>query len=163
MLTRKAEEKALFREVSALVESLGLSLVEVSQDREKGCTNMRVVLSKKEGDINTEDLEKAYNVIYPMYQVICENRDLNLEVSSPGMQRSFKDYYEFSVFCGRNVRVYSTLHSSYVVGRIGESNENSVVLYDYTIEDKKEKGESITMDYDTIAKAKLECIWEEKK
>ena len=30
------------------------------------------------------------------------------------------------------------------------------------IEDKKESGEIIKLNYDTISKAKLECIWEEK-
>ena len=98
MLSFGSDRRDLFRDVSAMMESLGLLVVEVSQDKEKGSTNMRVVLTKEGSDITTDDLEAAYNVLYPMYQVVCENRDLNLEVSSPGLQRNLKDYSEFRVF-----------------------------------------------------------------
>ena len=78
MLTKQASSNELFQSVSQCIKSLGLDTVEVTQSRDKGCTNMRVVLSKREGEINTDDLEKAYNVIYPMYQVLSQDRDLNL-------------------------------------------------------------------------------------
>ena len=162
MLTKQASSNELFQSVSQCIKSLGLDTVEVTQSRDKGCTNMRVVLSKREGEINTDDLDKAYNVIYPMYQVLSQDRDLNLEVSSPGIQRVIKDVYEFEVFKGKNVRVYSTEYSSYVVGRIEESDEVSVTLSSYLIEDKKESGEIIKLNFDTISKAKLECVWEDK-
>lgn len=162
MLTKQASSNELFQSVSQCIKSLGLDTVEVTQSRDKGSTNMRVVLSKREGEINTDDLEKAYNVIYPMYQVLSQDRDLNLEVSSPGIQRVIKDVYEFEVFKGKNVRVYSTEYSSYVVGRIEESDEVSVTLSSYLIEDKKESGEIIKLNFDTISKAKLECVWEDK-
>ena len=97
-----------------------------------------------------------------MYQVLSQDRDLNLEVSSPGIQRTFKDICEFEVFKGKTVRVYSTLYSSYVVGKIEDSDKDGVTLSSYLIEDKKESGEIIRLNYDTISKAKLECIWEEK-
>ena len=162
MLTKQASSNELFQSVSQCIKSLGLDTVEVTQSRDKGSTNMRVVLSKREGEINTDDLEKAYNVIYTMYQVLSQDRDLNLEVSSPGIQRVIKDVYEFEVFKGKNVRVYSTEYSSYVVGRIEESDEVSVTLSSYLIEDKKESGEIIKLNFDTISKAKLECVWEDK-
>ena len=162
MLTKEASSNELFKNVSECIKTLGLDTVEVTQSRDKGSTNMRVVLSKREGEINTDDLEKAYNVIYPMYQVLSQDRDLNLEVSSPGIQRTFKDICEFEVFKGKTVRVYSTLYSSYVVGKIEDSDKDGVTLSSYLIEDKKENGEIIRLNYDTISKAKLECIWEEK-
>lgn len=162
MLTKEASSNELFKTIDSCIRSLDLETVEVSQTRDKGGVRLRVVLTKQEGEINTDDLEKAYNIIYPMYQVLSSDRDLNLEVSSPGIQRSFKDVSEFKVFRGKNVRVYSTEYSSYVIGKIDQCDDNSVTLLYFTIEDKKESGESIKLNYDTIAKAKLECIWEEK-
>ena len=162
MLTKEASSNELFKTIDNCIKTLGLETVEVSQTRDKGGVRLRVVLTKKDGEINTDDLEKAYNVIYPMYQVLGENRDLELEVSSPGIQRTIKDVGEFKVFKGKNVRVYSTLYSSYVIGRIDESDDSSLTLLSYTIEDKKESGDTIKLSYDTISKAKLECIWEEK-
>ena len=103
MLTKEASSNELFKNVAQCIKTLDLDTVEVTQSRDKGCTNMRVVLSKREGEINTDDLEKAYNVIYPMYQVLSQDRDLNLEVSSPGIQRNLKDVYEFEGKDGESV------------------------------------------------------------
>lgn len=162
MLTSDSKEKKLFQDVASLIDSLGLKTVEVSSVDQKNSAAMRVILYKEGEEISTEDLEKAYNIIYPRYEVLTGDRDLTLEVSSPGMQRNFKDVLEFDVFKGKVVRAYSVSNSCYVSGKILSSDEKSVTLGDYLIEDKKEKGESITLDYSDIAKAKLECRWEEK-
>ena len=88
------------------------------------------------------------------------DRDLQLEVSSPGLQRSFSDVLEFSVFRGRLVRVYSVSRSEYIIGTITDSDDESVVLSSYEAEGSKEKGERISLQYSDIAKAKLEYRWE---
>lgn len=160
MLTNDADSKELFKDVSSLIEILGLELVETSLNKVGSSNQMRVVLAKKDAEISTEDLEKAYNIVYPRYEVMLSDRDLNLEVTSPGMQRNFKDFLEFKVFTGKDVRVYSTRFSCYVVGRIDSADSSKVVLKDYLIEDKNEKGESIELDFKEIAKAKLEYRWE---
>ena len=49
-----------------------------------------------------------------------------------------------------------------LLGKIEDSDKDGVTLSSYLIEDKKESGEIIKLNYDTISKAKLECIWEEK-
>ena len=103
-------------------------LVETTLNKVGSTNAMRVVLAKKGAEISTEDLEKAYNIVYPRYEVMLGDRDLNLEVTSPGMQRNFKDFLEFEVFTGRDVRIYSTRFSSYVVGKI-VSSEGSKVIY----------------------------------
>ena len=162
MLTNDACSKELFKDVSSLIESLGLNLVETSLNKVGLSNQMRVVLSKENGEISTDDLEMAYNIIYPRYEVMLGDRDLTMEVTSPGMQRNFKDILEFNVFRGRDVRVYSTVHSCYVVGRIDSADEGKVVLTDYLIEDKNERGDSIELNYKDIAKAKLEYRWEGK-
>lgn len=163
MLNRGQENNELFLEIKNLLSLYGLDVVEATRFDQKGKTNLLVVLYKKEGEINTDDLERAYNIIYPRYEVLMGDRDLSLEVSSPGLQRNFKDYYEFKVFKDKNVRLYSTLYSSYITGVISSSDDNSVTLTNYLIEDKKESGDEIILNFDTIAKAKLDCKWEEKK
>ena len=160
MLTTDANTKELFKDVSSLIESIDLMLVETILNKVGSTNAMRVVLAKKGAEISTEDLEKAYNIVYPRYEVMLGDRDLNLEVTSPGMQRNFKDFLEFEVFTGRDVRIYSTRFSSYVVGKIVSSEGSKVILSDYLIEDKNEKGDSIELDFNEIAKAKLEYRWE---
>ena len=160
MLTRDGADSALFIDIDSLIGGIGLKTVEATRSDHQGTVTLRVAVAKYEGEVNTDDLAKAYNLIYPRYSLLLSERDLELEVSSPGMQRNLKDVREFSVFRNRLVRVYSISHSSYLIGRIGDADSESVVLLDYEIEDTKEKGDSIKLGYDDIAKAKLECRWE---
>lgn len=161
MLNYGEEKKELFKEIESLMEPLSLVPVEVTKSTGKEGLSMRVLLYRRESEISIDDLEAAYNIIYPRYSVT-EKRDLTLEVSSPGLGRTFKDYYEFVVFLGKRVRLYSTAFSSYISGVIESADESSVTLTNYLIEDKKEEGDRITVLYDTIAKAKLDYLWEDK-
>ena len=160
MLTDNALSDPLFGEIDSLMSAIGLKTVEVVSSVHQGQRSMRVVVYKEESEVNTDDLAAAYNLIYPRYSIIYSDRDLQLEVSSPGLQRNFKDYMEFSVFRGKTVRAYSVSNSCYVTGRIEKTDDTSVTLSSYTIEDKNEKGESITLSFSDIAKAKLEYRWE---
>ena len=160
MLTREGKEKELYKDILALVEPMGFGLVEASRSEHSGYVSLRVLISAGDREVNTDDLEKVYNIIYPRYQVLI-GRDLELEVSSPGLQRVIKDTLEFRVFLGKSVRVYSNEHSCYVIGKIAEATDDELTLDEYLIEDKGETGERITLAYADIAKAKLEYRWEE--
>ena len=118
MLTEDAKNSKLFSDVDELVKALALRTVEAVDSVHQGTHHMRVVVYKEDGEVNTDDLAAVYNIIYPRYSVIFGDRDLELEVSSPGLQRTLKDVIEFSIFKGKLVRVYSTSLSSYIVGKI---------------------------------------------
>ena len=160
MLTEDAKNSKLFSDVDELVKALALRTVEAVDSVHQGTHHMRVVVYKEDGEVNTDDLAAVYNIIYPRYSVIFSDRDLELEVSSPGLQRSFRDTVEFSIFEGRDVRCYASSLSSYVIGRIGSSDDSSVTLLDCTVEDTGEKRDSLTLAFSDIAKAKLEYRWE---
>ena len=160
MLKEDGKTSTLYQDVDRLVSALGFLTVEVTDSIHQGTHSMRVIAAKPDGDITTEDLAELYNLIYPRYSVIYSDRDLQLEVSSPGLQRSFSDVLEFSVFRGRLVRVYSVSRSEYIIGTITVSDDESVVLSSYEAEGSKEKGERISLQYSDIAKAKLEYRWE---
>ena len=160
MLTESALSDPLYKEIDSLMSAIGLRTVEAVSSVHQGTRSMRVVVYKEGEEIKTDDLAAAYNLIYPRYSIIYSDRDLQLEVSSPGLQRNFKDTLEFSVFRGRDVRVYSISDSSYITGRIEDSDKSSVTLSDYIVEDRNEKGERITLSFSNIAKAKLEYRWE---
>ena len=109
----------------------------------------------------SEDLEAIYNVVYPRYSVLW-TRDLELEVSSPGINRNIKDIGEFKIFLGKTVRVYVQSKSSYVVGKIEKADDDYLYLSSYLIEDTKEEGEEISIEYSDISKAKLDYVTEAK-
>ena len=160
MLTEDAKESRLFKEVDELLTGLSLKTVEAVDSVNQGTHHMRVVVYKEGNEVNTDDLAAVYNIIYPRYSVIFGDRNLELEVSSPGLQRSFKDVIDFSIFKGKLVRAYSVSFSSYITGKIESADDSSVTLSECQIEDSGEKRGVMTLLYSDIAKAKLEYRWE---
>ncbi len=163
MMNFGEEKKELFCEIERLVSTLSLVPVEVTRSDSQSQTQLTVILYNRDRDITVDDLEAAYNIIYPRYSVLLGDRDLSLEVSSPGLERKFKDYHEFEVFASKRVRLYSVEYSSYISGVIEKADSDSVTLTSYLVEDSKETGERIKIKYNTIAKAKLDYSWEDKK
>lgn len=162
MLTSDASKSILFLDISSLIENIGYSLVEVSKSEVKNNVKIRVLCHKRDGSITTDDLEKIYNLIYPRLS-LTYSRSLELEVSSPGISRNFKDTIEFKIFRGERVRAYSNKYSCYVTGDIKDADDESVTLSSYIIEDRKESGEEIKLEYSDIAKAKLDDNTEAKE
>lgn len=160
MLTNTVKESRLYQEIEQLMSAIGLRTVEASAADIQGSKMLRVVVYKEGSEVNTDDLATAYNIIYPRYSVIFSDRDLQLEVSSPGLQRTLKDVIEFSVFRGKGVRCYSVPDSCYIIGTIESCDDESVTLSDYSKEGKDESGKAITLLFSDIAKAKLEYRWE---
>ena len=160
MLTNTVKESRLYQEIEQLMSAIGLRTVEASAADIQGSKMLKVVVYKEGSEVNTDDLTTAYNIIYPRYSVIFSDRDLQLEVSSPGLQRTLKDVIEFSVFRGKGVRCYSVPDSCYIIGTIESCDDESVTLSDYSKEGKDESGKAITLLFSDIAKAKLEYRWE---
>lgn len=161
MLTTDAFSSMLFLDLASLIEPMGYKLVEASRSEHKGTVSLRMLCYKGGDGITTEDLEAIYNVVYPRYSVLW-TRDLELEVSSPGINRNIKDIGEFKIFLGKTVRVYVQSKSSYVVGTIEKADDDYLYLSSYLIEDTKEEGEEIRIEYSDISKAKLDYVTEAK-
>ena len=162
MLTSDAFSSVLFLDLASLIEPMGYKLVEASRSEHKGTVSLRMLCYKGGDGITTEDLEAIYNVVYPRYAVLW-TRDLELEVSSPGINRNIKDIGEFKIFTGKTVRVYMTSKSSYVLGTIKSADDDTLTLSSYLIEDTKEEGDEIRIDYSDISKAKLDYMTEAKE
>ena len=161
MLTTDAFSSMLFLDLASLIEPMGYKLVEASRSEHKGTVSLRMLCYKGGDGITTEDLEAIYNVVYPRYSVLW-TRDLELEVSSPGINRNIKDIGEFKIFLGKTVRVYAQSKSSYVVGKIEKADDDYLYLSSYLIEDTREEGEEIRIEYSDISKAKLDYVTEAK-
>ena len=55
-----------------------------------------------------------------------------------------------------------TSKSSYVLGTIKSADDDTLTLSSYLIEDTKEEGDEIRIDYSDISKAKLDYVTEAK-
>lgn len=163
MLADSIKENVIFNDIQKLLNPMDISVVEVTKTENGPNVHLLIIVMSKDTEISTSDLAKIYNVIYPRYSVIFDNRDLSLEVSSPGLTRTFKDIFEFSLFVGRSARVYSATYSSYLTGVIESVTDKNVSFTDVIIEDKKENLKELTLSYDEIQKAKLVFRWEDQK
>ena len=163
MLDREIEKNPLFVQMDALVSPMGFRVVDVYRNDRPGGIQLHLTVFSGDHEVNTDDLAAVYNVVYPRFCVLWNTRDLELEVSSPGMQRVFRDWYEFSVFCGRLVRLYSNRWSSNIEAVIVSCDDDSVTLGDVLIVDRNEKMDELVLVRDEVQKARLTYRWEEKK
>ncbi len=143
-----------------LVKALGLTLVEVTKDRYGASVRYRITITNSENKATIKDCENVHRMLQTRLTLIEGDRDLDMEVSTPGITRSLKDAGEFTIFTNNMCRVYSD-RSEWVRGMISECDDTSVTLTNAQGEDTKEKFASYTIQYSQIHKAKLAYGWED--
>jgi ribosome maturation factor RimP len=161
MLKNKIRENTLFIETAPLVKKIDLLLVDISESEQQNSIQIRVVIKAKDRITTIEDCTKVHKLLEPRLELLVDNKDLLIEVSTPGLQRNLKDYYEFELFSGENVKIYDDRVSDWVSGKISNVKiDEEILILDQTIANDKK---IIEIPYTFIKKAKLEVIWEEKK
>jgi ribosome maturation factor RimP len=123
------------------------NLIEFTVSRHKGNVQIRVVIYRPGTDISVDDCSKAHRSITPRLELAFPGQDILLEVSSPGIERLIKDGDELKYYIGRGVRCYRTDISGWTAGILENAGEQGIVL--------KTKDESVKLNFDVIAKAKL--------
>lgn len=155
------QKDALFKEISSVLNPIGLVVVDVRKDEHHEVTHVVVTITNDEHSAGINECVKAHRIIFPRLSLLQEDRHLDLEVSTPGIQRSFRDIYEFLLFLGKRCRLYDGQKSSWVEGIIKEVTEDEVILSDTSVEDTKESIEIYHIPYSQIHKAKLANAWED--
>jgi len=145
------EISAARRPLEAVLKGLGFNLVEFAVSRHKGSVQVRAVIYNGKS-VGTDDCTKAHRAIMPRLELAFEGQDIYLEVSSPGIDRLIKNGTEFANYIGRGVRCYRTDISDWTAGILESSGEEGIIV--------KTKEGSVKMDFDIIAKAKLDASQE---
>jgi ribosome maturation factor RimP len=161
MLATGIQTTSLFKEYEDLLDAMGLKLVEINRIDRGKTVSVNIVILAKDEEVNVDHCAKVYRLVYPRMELQLSERDLQLEVSTPGLQRNLKDVYEFTLFGGRRVRVYDTTKEAWVSGIIQSSDDTSVTLSEVFIEDSKEMQENMVVEFASIQKAKLDYRWED--
>ena len=145
----KEPNAAFFNSLEPLVRGMGMALIDLSvfQGKRGGVQVKAVVMSLECGDTSIEDCARAHRLIMPRLELAFPGKDINLEVSSPGINRLVKDGSEFSHYIGRELRCYRTDISDWTVGVLTAADGEKIVLL--------EDGEEKVLSYNTIAKARL--------
>jgi ribosome maturation factor RimP len=140
------EKVPYFSDCEPLISGLGYSIVELNVFRKQSSWQIKLVITGPEG-VGITDCSKVHRSLLPRLEAILATEDMYVEVASPGLDRIFKNASEFSVFEGKQVKVWNTDISDWIQGKIISSDSSSVRL-------ETDKGET-DIPYIKIAKAKL--------
>ena len=140
-----------YTQCKSLVEGLGFILVSIHVVPAKTTTKVQAVITNGESNssegIGINDCAKVHRLLLPRLEALLQNQDIYMEVTSPGMERHIKNAAEFSLFKGRDVKVWNTEISDWISGVIKDSDEHQLTLE--VMEETK------IIPYTNIAKAKL--------
>ena len=145
--TETAELASLRRGLEEVLKGLKFSLIELVVSRHKGSVQVRAVIYTG-ASIGLDDCSRAHRAITPRLELAFGGQDIYLEVSSPGVERLIKDGVEFAHYPGRGVRCYRTDISDWTAGILESVDEKGIII--------KTNEESIRLDFEIIAKAKLD-------
>jgi ribosome maturation factor RimP len=145
------EKAALRQPMETVLEGMGMRLIELAVVQHRGNVQIRVVINTtgKTGapSLSVNDCAKVHRALTPRLDLVFPQRDISLEVSSPGIQRLIKDGAEFAHFTGRGVRCFRTDISDWTEGIVESSDEKGIKV--------RTREGVIRLDYEIIAKAKL--------
>lgn len=132
----------LEEQIYELCEALGYEVVELHIAAARGGGKRIVVYIYSAAGIGSDDCEKASRALLPRAEALLEGQPVELEISSPGISRTFKSPKEYRIFTGKNVR--AVLHNGETIeGLLGEAGSQDVQIGERRLE------------YSQIAKCRL--------
>ncbi len=117
---------ALQEDLGPIVEGAGYRLVELHAGVVKGRTHVNVVVYRPDG-VGIDDCAQIHRTLLPRIELLLDDRDVALQVSSPGIARTLKQMSEFAVFRGRGVQVLLR-DEGWIGGRVASATGTSVEL-----------------------------------
>lgn len=155
IVEHRIQQEYLFKEALRVLSPLGLDVVDVQRQKRNDGVVIRVTIMRPSGRTSIDDCANAHRLLQARLSVVEGTRELALEVSSPGIQRTLRDLYEFSLFRGRRCRILDSLQHRWIEGIIDNERDEGIVLRDVMWEDMKEHREEYHIPYSRIQKAKL--------
>jgi ribosome maturation factor RimP len=118
---------ALRDQIEEIVQGVGFRIVEFHSSVVKGRTHVSLVIYRPEG-VSIDDVATVHKTVRPRIELLLDDRDVDMQVASPGIDRTFKDTTEFAVFAGRGVRILSRDLDDWIGGVIGTVTDREVEI-----------------------------------
>jgi ribosome maturation factor RimP len=134
-------------EVEPIVAGMGFTLVELRHSRSKNQNHVILVVYRPEG-VGVNECAAISKNLYPRLELIDGLENLQLQVSSPGLDRVLKSEEEYSIFLGRDVKVMLQGENEWFRGSIDSVAEGTVYM--------RTGGEIRGIQMNEIRKAKLD-------
>ena len=147
-------DRFLHQSLDEVVRGMGMFLIKLSVFHGKMSRNSRSVSVKavvyRDGITGIDDCSRVHRAILPRLELAFPGQDINLEVSSPGIDRIIKDGRELAFYIGRGVRCYRTDISDWTEGILLAVDEQKIIL-------RGQEGET-ELPYEIIGKAQLKSV-----
>ena len=115
-------------EVEPIVAGMGFSLVELRHNRSKNQNHVILVVYRPDG-VGVNECAAISKNLYPRLELIEGLENLQLQVSSPGLDRVLKSEQEYSIFRGRRVKVMLQGETEWIRGQIESVQEGEISLH----------------------------------
>jgi ribosome maturation factor RimP len=115
-------------EVEPIVSGMGFTMVELRHSRSKNQNHIILVVYSPEG-VGVNECAAISKNLYPRLELIEGLENLQLQVSSPGLDRVLKSKEEYSIFRGRNVKVMLHGETEWIHGKIESVEEGEITLH----------------------------------
>ena len=138
-----------YSDCAPLVEGMGYKLVDLKIVPAKNVTKISAIITGTDPaqNIGVNDCAKVHRVLLTRLEALLGTEETTMKLTSPGIEHNLKNAAEFSVFTGREVRVWDKTVNDWVSGKIKTSDDKSVVLDVNGTENK--------IAFENIAKAKF--------
>lgn len=146
-MEKRVGDKAVESVLEPILKAKDISLVECTSRPTKEAFQIRLIIHKESG-VTIADCEEIHRFLLPRLAISLDRQDINLEVSSPGLNRIFKSSDEFAIFKNRDIKIYLETEKDWLDGKILETDDSSFVL--------KTKEGNKRIDYGAVHKARLE-------
>lgn len=162
MIKTNITEKKLYKDFQPIASGLDLEIVDISEQEANGVLKIIFIVFSKVHTTGIDDCSKFHRACQPRLELLFKNRDIGVEVSTPGLQRIIKDQHEFSIFKGKRCKIYDSKLSDWITGKLsGVDADGSVLLASDDSSENDENGNNVVrIPPERIIKAKLEYVWE---
>ncbi|EEV20129.1 hypothetical protein TREVI0001_0895 [Treponema vincentii ATCC 35580] len=138
-----------FTDYEQLVTGLGYKLVDLQIVHQKSAWLVKAVIYSKNG-VGIDDCSKVHRALLSRAEVLLNSQDIQMEVSSPGLNRVIKNAAEFQAFIGENIKVLEVSCPDWLEGELLAADSTGIRL--------NISGEQRDIRYADIKKAKLNKI-----
>lgn len=126
-MTGSSMEDSMFAELEPIVTGSGSQLVDLRAQIVHDALHVHVVIFREAG-VGINDCAEIHRMVLPRLEASHPDRDLYVEVGSPGIERSIRKPREYRIFQGKGVRVYSKSRADWIGGMIGECDDTAVSI-----------------------------------
>jgi ribosome maturation factor RimP len=145
-------DKKILEDCETVVQGMGCRIVEVRTLLGKKNAQVFIVIFRAEG-VSLEVCSDVLKTLRPRIQMLTNDPDARIEVSSPGLERLIKDSREYHIFRGRGLRLLAAGESEWRAGILADVADKTLTL--------KSGDASQTFAFSDIRKAKLDHTQED--